>query len=229
VSKARFHAHGLAELAALRAALRPARVQAAASVSREPDRAAQDNPAHVLFAAAVGPVNPLRKPASRRPERARPPPIARQRLHDEARVLEQSMSDEFDAEWLLETDDSLSFRRRGVGGDVLRKLRRGVWLTQGQIDLHGLRRDAARERLLAFLRDARQSGWRCVRVVHGKGNGSPGRVSVLKSKVRGWLVQRDDVIAFVQARATDGGHGAVLVLLRPHPTGPSPDSAQVPR
>ena len=98
---------------------------------------------------------------------------------------------------------------------MLRKLRRGVWVTQAQLDLHGLRRDEAREQLQIFLREAARTGWRCVRIVHGKGNGSPGRQSVLKSKVKGWLVQRLDVLAFVQARAADGGHGALLVLLRP--------------
>ena len=144
--------------------------------------------------------------------------MARQRQFDEAQVLRQSLSDDFDADWLLETDDALSFVRPGVGSDVVRKLRRGVWVTQAQLDLHGLRRDEAREQLVAFLRDAAQSGRRCVRVIHGKGNGSPGRQSVLKSKVKGWLIQRDAVIAFTQARAADGGSGALLVLLRPGKT-----------
>ena len=102
-------------------------------------------------------------------------------------MLVEAISDGFDAESLLDTDDALSFRRRGVGVDVVRKLRRGVWALQGELDLHGLRRDEARERLAAFLREAAQSGKRCVRVVHGKGHGSPGREPVLKGKVsRGW-------------------------------------------
>jgi hypothetical protein len=78
----------------------------------------------------------------------------------------------------------------------------------------GLRRDAARERLTAFVHDAVHTGLRCVRVVHGKGNGSPGREPVLKGKVRSWLIQKADVLAFVQARGDEGGHGAVIVLLR---------------
>ena len=94
-------------------------------------------------------------------------------------------------------------------------LRRGVWAIQAQLDLHGLRRDEARERLAGFLRESGRAGLRCVRVIHGKGNGSPGREPVLKGKVRSWLVQKSEVIAFAQARAQDGGHGALLVLLRP--------------
>ena len=74
--------------------------------------------------------------------------------------------------------------------EVVRKLRRGVWVLQGEIDLHGLRRDEARERVAAFLREAARNGLRCVRVIHGKGNGSPGREPVLKAKVKSWLVQR---------------------------------------
>jgi len=64
------------------------------------------------------------------------------------------------------------------------------------------------------LRDATQRGLRCVRVVHGKGHGSPGREPVLKTKVRSWLVQKQEVLAFVQARPAEGGSGALVVLLR---------------
>ena len=104
------------------------------------------------------------------------------------RCCVEAISDDFDAESLLDTDDALSFRRRGIGIDVVRKLRRGVWVLQGEIDLHGLRRDEARERLADFLREAARSGKRCVRVVHGKGHGSPGSEPVLKAKVQvaGW-------------------------------------------
>ena len=133
-------------------------------------------------------------------------------------MLREAISDEFDVESLLDTDDALSYRSRGIGPEVVRKLRRGVWSIQAQLDLHGLRRDEAREQLGGFLREAARQGWRCVRVIHGKGNGSPGREPVLKSKVKTWLVQKREVIAFTQARAADGGHGALLVLLRP--TGP---------
>ncbi len=210
--------HALADLDALAAALKTAREQAERHAVRERERAALEALERNLFASSVGPVTPLRKAAAAPPARPRPAALARQRLADEALVLKESLSDHFDADWLLDTDDSLSFRRVGVGADVVRKLRRGVWVTQAQLDLHGLRRDEARASLVGFLRDAAQSGTRCVRVVHGKGNGSPGRQSVLKGKVKGWLMQRDDVIAFTQARASDGGHGALLVLLRPGKT-----------
>jgi len=158
---------------------------------------------------------PLRRAGHAAPERPRPAPQARQRERDDAAVLVEAISDGFDAESLLDTDDALSFRRRGVGIDVVRKLRRGVWVLQGEIDLHGLRRDEARERLSAFLHEATRSGKRCVRVVHGKGHGSPGREPVLKGKVKSWLVQRSEVLAFTYARAADGGHGALIVLLKP--------------
>jgi len=130
-------------------------------------------------------------------------------------VLREAISDEFDVETLLDTDDALSFRRRGIGPEVVRKLRRGHWAIQAQLDLHGLRREEAREQLSAFVREAERLGLRCVRVIHGKGNGSPGREPVLKSRVKGWLVQKREVLAFAQARGSDGGHGALVVLLRP--------------
>ena len=99
----------------------------------------------------------------------------------------------------------------------MRKLRRGVWVIQDEIDLHGLRSDAARERVAEFVRDSARAGLRCIRVVHGKGLGSPGREPVLKAKVKSWLVQRSEVLAFTHARPADGGHGALIVLLKPTP------------
>jgi DNA-nicking Smr family endonuclease len=143
------------------------------------------------------------------------PPHARSREHDNAQVLVESVSDEIDVERLLDTDEALSYRALGIGPDVLRKLRRGEWVIQAEIDLHGLRVDEARAALGKFLRDAIKRGQRCVRVVHGKGLGSKDKQPVLKSKVRAWLIQRVEVIAFCQARGAEGGAGALVVLLRP--------------
>jgi DNA-nicking Smr family endonuclease len=145
----------------------------------------------------------------------RPEPEPLQRRRDEAAALRETMSEAFDVDSLLETDAALSFRRPDIGPDVVRKLRRGGWVIQAQIDLHGLNRDEAREQLAAFLREAARQGMRCVRVVHGKGNGSPGREPVLKEKVHAWLAQKASVLAFTQARAAEGGSGALVVLLQP--------------
>ena len=211
-------ARSLAELARLKVALLHAQQQAAEQAARASEIAVREKQERELFATTVGPVRPLKKPPAPAAPRARPTPVPRQRQRDEAAVLVEALSDEFDVESLLDTDDDLSFRRRGIAPEVVRKLRRGVWAIQAQLDLHGLRRDAAREHLADFLRQAVRDGQRCVRVIHGKGNGSPGREPVLKSRVKSWLVQKNEVIAFAQARASDGGHGALLVLLRPsHP------------
>jgi len=170
-----------------------------------------------LFVRAAGDVTPLRPARHARVHHAPEPPapVALQQMLDEQRVLHEAISDEFDATTLLDVDDALSFRRDGVGLDVVRKLRKGGWSIQGEIDLHGLRREEAREALAGFLRDAEKRGWRCVRIVHGKGLGSPGKTPVLKGKVHSWLAQKNEVLAFVQARADEGGAGAVVVLLRP--------------
>ncbi len=170
-----------------------------------------------FFTLAVGPIKPL--PVKHRPGHraqlalAQPAPIAVQHQLDEQAVMREALSDEFDAETLLDTDDALSFRRPGIGADVTRKLRRGEWSIQGQVDLHGLRREDAREALSHFIKDAHKTGWRCVRVVHGKGLGSPGKTPVLKGKVQSWLIQKQEVLAFVQARPAYGGAGALVVLL----------------
>jgi len=166
-----------------------------------------------LFELSVGEVTPM--PLNQRVthDHAKPEPEPLQREADERAVLLQALSDDFDVESLLETDETLSFRRPEIGMEVVRKLRRGHWALQAQIDLHGLRRDEAREALGQFIHDTARRGLRCVRVVHGKGNGSPGREPILKGRVRRWLVQKVEVLAFVQAKASDGGAGALMVLL----------------
>ena len=156
---------------------------------------------------------PLRLLPHPPPSRPLPLPEPRQRELDEQAALREALSDEVDVESLLLTDDGLSFRRPDIGIDVLNRLRRGQWAIQGQLDLHGLRRDEAREALAGFIRQAHQQGRRCVRVVHGKGHGSPGKTPVLKAKVQRWLAQRREVIAFAQAPAPQGGAGALVVLL----------------
>jgi DNA-nicking Smr family endonuclease len=206
--------HTLAELKALKRAM--AERAAAEAAQREADRlmALKREREHKLFELAVGPVKPIAHPGRIEPRAVPVDPVPVQRQLDEASVMREALSDEFDVETLLHTDELLSYRGRGLGPEIVRKLREGSWSIQRQIDLHGLRTDEAREALGRFIRDAHQAGLRCVRVVHGKGLGSPGRTPVLKNRVLRWLVQKNEVIAFVQARPAEGGAGALVVLLR---------------
>jgi DNA-nicking Smr family endonuclease len=207
----------LAALATLRDRLAQAERKRAEEARAARQRAAREQAAQREFGDAMDElgVKPL-APHGRRHNEPHPhPPRAASRARDDAAVLAESVSDEIDVDSLLDTDDSLSFVRAGIGPDVLRKLRRGSWVIQAEIDLHGLRVDEARSALGEFLRDAVKRGRRCVRIVHGKGLGSKDKVPVLKGKVRAWLVQRAEVIAFCQARAAEGGSGALIVLLAP--------------
>ncbi|MEN9865258.1 MAG: hypothetical protein RL748_848 [Pseudomonadota bacterium] len=180
----------------------------AAEQARERERNAN------LFRNSIGDVQPM-PPCDRiEPFTPRPLPIARQHIADEQAALQESLSDEMDIESLLETDQALSFARDGVGLDVVRKLRKGHWVIQDQLDLHGLRRDEARVMLAEFLRQCAKRGVRCVRIIHGKGHGSRGREPILKQLVLRWLVQKIEVLAFCVARAGDGGNGALVVLLK---------------
>ena len=188
-----------------------AQAQAAAQALAARQREAESN----LFARAVGAVQRLPVHDQVNLDGPSPAPIAHQRQRDNEAVLRDCLSDEFDASTLLDTDDALSFRRPGIGRDVIHKLRKGDWSIQREIDLHGLRSDEARVALAEFIRLAHRQGVRCLRVVHGKGLGSPGKTPVLKSKVHSWLVQKDQVMAFVQAKPAEGGAGALVVLLKP--------------
>lgn len=195
----------LAEQARLAAQAETRRREAQRRVQAEQD----------LFKRAAGAVQPLRHSPRVALAPDQPAPIPVQQQLDEQRALQESISDEFDASTLLDVDDAMSFRRPGIGTDVTRKLRRGDWSIQREIDLHGLRREDARDALSVFVRESHKHGLRCVRVVHGKGLGSPGKTPVLKGRVQSWLIQKNEVLAFVQAKPAEGGAGALVVLLKP--------------
>jgi len=110
--------------------------------------------------------------------------------------------------------DALTFQRAGVRTQVVRRLRRGLFPIEDELDLHGLTQTAARDRLARFLTISRDAGRRCVRIIHGKGYRSGVRGPILKLAVDLWLRRHLDVMAFTSARPIDGGTGAVYVLLR---------------
>ena len=174
--------------------------------------AAPDSEARELFRAAVADAVPL---ASDRAHHEPPPPpaIPRSREQDEAAALAESISALQLLDLQLEGGDEAAWARPGIARSVLRDLRRGRWVIEAQVDLHGLNRDEARHQVALFVADCIARERRCVRIVHGKGLGSPGREPILKRLVLGWLAQKKEVLAFCQARTVEGGAGAVIVLL----------------
>jgi DNA-nicking Smr family endonuclease len=207
----------LADLGALRRAVQQADAHRAAEAARRQAEArARERRAQVdqaLFARTVGPVHPLRDRGLAELDLPRPPPRPRQRELDEQAALAATLSDEVTLESLLLTDDGLSFRRPGIGPDVVTRLRKGHWALQGQIDLHGLNREEARETLSGYVRECHRRGMRCLRVVHGKGHGSPGRQPVLKAKVQRRLAPCAAANAYAQPTGPQGGAGALVLLL----------------
>lgn len=142
-----------------------------------------------------------------------PPPIPKQTRRDQRSVLDEMMLLD-PGEGEMETGDELIFKREGVQNATMRKLRRGQFAIQGHIDLHGMTTQEAKAHIANFLHECFQRGHRCVRIVHGKGLRSPGQMPVLKPKVNHWLTQREEVMAFISTPATDGGTGAIYVLLK---------------
>ncbi|MCL2872201.1 MAG: Smr/MutS family protein [Betaproteobacteria bacterium] len=151
-------------------------------------------------------------------ETPRPLPVPKQRLRDESEVLALAKYGESPSPttWDIgqELEDDQTFLRAGLSPDILRKLRRGQWTIQRELDLHGLVVDEAHDALVDLLVEARSRGWRCVRIIHGKGLTSPDKTPVLKGKVRRWLALWDDVLAYCEPAHHAGGGGAVVVLLR---------------
>ena len=209
----------LSELKALLAKANRAAPSASApavrpAARRTAPKADQDVDLRAVFAD----VAPLRAANRATLPRARPASLPAQSLADEAEALAASKQGVAPSPvgWDVgqEVEAEQTFLRKGLGGDVLVRLRRGHWSVQGELDLHRLNRDQARDALADFFNDARNAGWRCVRVIHGKGLSSPNREPVLKGKVRRWLAQRDEVLAYCEAPQHAGGAGAVLVLLK---------------
>jgi len=172
----------------------------------------QDHGDFRLFRQLMGEVAPLNHDKIE-PEPSRPAPRPAQFHADEARVLEDMLSDHYDPEE-LQPGDMLAFSRPGLKKSHYRKLRRGEYALEAELDLHGLTVPPAREALVGFLGECQRLDARCVRIIHGKGLRSSNEGPVLKAMVNRWLRQRDEVLAFCSARPVDGGTGAVYVLLR---------------
>lgn len=173
-----------------------------------------DEESLALFLRATAGATPM--PASNRVDHCPPPPppLPIQSLLDEHYALRESIDAPISVDQTLDAGDEPVFLRHGIPQSVLRKLRRADWVAQDVLDLHGLNREQARVALTEFLTRCQRRGHRCVRVIHGKGLGSPGKEAVLKAKVRTWLSMRSDVLAYCQAPGRLGGSGALLVLLR---------------
>ncbi len=214
---------GLKDFADLKSLSKQLKEQADARAAAEAERIKREKVQKVeanLFQSSVGGVKRL--PESDRhvpnlPKAVGPGAAPARKLtqeEDDAAVLRESLSDLFEVDHYLEEDPALNYLAPGVGSDVMKKMRKGHWPVQDELDLHGLRRDEARDAIGAFLRKQAMRNHRCVRVIHGRGFGSKSQEPVLKSMVHSWLVQKEEVVAFCQARPSEGGEGALIVLLR---------------
>jgi DNA-nicking Smr family endonuclease len=175
------------------------------------------------FRAAVHDVTPLAQtPLAAGLAKRKPPARSRRAVASPTENLDETMplvgtlpADEAAAAADAVTgDQALAFQRAGVRTQVMRRLRRGLYPIDDELDLHGLSQTAARDQLAEFIARSRDRGCRCVRIIHGKGYRSGARGPVLKTAVNLWLRRHSDVVAFVSARAMDGGAGALYVLLR---------------
>jgi len=169
-----------------------------------------------IFQEAVKNVKPLKiksntiEPSASKPK---PKPIAKKFLEDEKKALLDSLSDDYIYED-GDLENGLLFLRSGHSPDIIKKLKKGYWVVQGSIDLHGMISQEAKSYIIDYIQECKKRHLRCIRIIHGKGIGSKNKEPVLRNKVKNWLAQKDEVIAYAQAPKHDGGSGAVVVLLK---------------
>lgn len=165
-----------------------------------------------LFRKTVGNIKPLKNDniVINKPE---PPPFSSRVKEDISPVMQELLDSEFDQN-LLERGDELLFLKPGMQKQTLRKLRRGQYQIEAELDLHGMTVAKAKVALSKFLAQRLARSQRCVRIIHGKGLGSRGKNPIIKNKLNNWLRHQDDVLAFCSARQTDGGTGAIYLLLK---------------
>ncbi len=196
-------------------------IEAAASAPPEPaienqtamDQDEDEDEAN-LFRAEVADARPVRDSGHVIPERPKPAPVPIHSMRDEDAALEEALAGPDFLSDAIEIGDAENYLAHGLPGKVLRDLVQGRWAVQDALDLHGLRLEEARAAVVVFLARSRKRGLRCVLIIHGKGYGSSTGEPVLRDRTRGWLMQKDEVLAFCDAAAGQGGAGAVTVLLK---------------
>jgi len=144
---------------------------------------------------------------------AKPAPVPNQSIISEQEAFNQMAKDPFDIPD-VEIGDELYFRRSGIQQQIIRKLRRGQFAIESELDLHGMTVSVAKKELNDFLNYCQSTNRRCIRIIHGKGHGSVNKIPVLKNKLNRWLQRYDSILAFCSAPAHDGGTGAVYVIIK---------------
>ena len=174
-----------------------------------PDPPQDDDAA--LFRDAIGEVRRM-EDAPPPPRKAPPRPRARMAERDELDARSEFQRG-LDALEPLAAGDTLSHRRDALPARAFQRLKRGQYAAQDELDLHGATVVQAESLLRQFIIEAHAHEFGCVRIIHGKGRRDDGGLPVLKNLVDRLLRQRGDVLAFHSAPATQGGTGAVVVLL----------------
>ena len=165
-----------------------------------------------LFRNAVADSQPIKQDQVI-PDTPKPSPSPAQTKADNQAVVGEMQNAEYD-DTHLERGDELLFSKPGLQKQTLRKLRRGQFNIEGELDLHGMTTVMAKEALSTFLKRCKSQNKRCIRIIHGKGLGSKDKKPVIKNKLNNWLQKRDDILAFCSAREVDGGTGAIYLLLK---------------
>lgn len=164
-----------------------------------------------LFRASVGKVRSVNNNTVILKPDKKPRPVPAFKPLEQVNPLQKQIGESLET---LYQEDKVGFLSPGLQKNVLKKLRKGQYGLDADIDLHGLSSREAQSQLLRFLHTCVEQGHRCVHIIHGKGYNSPDNQPVLKNDINLWLRQHHDVLAFCSTPPKAGGTGAVFVLLK---------------
>ncbi|KLN96852.1 endonuclease SmrB [Moellerella wisconsensis] len=119
-------------------------------------------------------------------------------------------SDEFQP--LLDNEGPARYLRPNASPYELKKLRRGDYVPELFLDLHGLTQLQAKQEIGALISACKREHVYCACIMHGHGK------HILKQQTPLWLAQHPDIIAFHQAPKEWGGNAALLLLIETEET-----------
>ena len=177
----------------------------------------EENAQEIDFAKAVGKVDKLKQDTVVKTTALMDKELSHIKREAAERDNKQEYDDHVSSAFvpIVDPNEVLSWKTPGAQPYLLRKLKNGEYREADFIDLHGKTVEQAYELTRRFIAHAHDEGFRCVLIIHGKGDRDHARKqATIKSYVAHWLKQMPEVIAYHSAPEWKGGTGALMIIVK---------------